>query len=156
LPAAKLPCQKRKSGQSLAELGVVGGLFVMISMLSLNIGLAALGSSSNERACRDAARAAAQGNNTDQAIRLAQASLLAHSADGYFVTRSTLSSSDFVYEDFGGDPPPNTSPYVQVTTTNQVRIPAPFLFPTGQTGSNGLITFRNTYTFPIVKVQLYL
>jgi len=147
---------QRSAGHSLAELGVVGGLFMMITMLSLNIGLVALGSSSNERACRDAARAAAQGSNLDQSIRLAQACLRAHAADGYFVTRSTLSTADFVYEDFGGSPPPNTSPYGEVTTTNQVRIPAPFLFPTSQTGNNGIVTFRNTYTFPIVKVQLYL
>lgn len=148
--------RRKAQGTSLVELGAIGGLFIIMTLFSLNIGMLALGGSANERACRDAARAAAQGTSRDNALALARASLRAHPADGYFVTTSTLDTVNFVYEDFAGEAPPNVSPFVQVTTSNDVRIPAPFLFPSAQSGGNSTVHFTKTYTFPIVKVQLYL
>lgn len=147
--------QRRFHGYGFMEVAFIGSIMTMLALFSLNIGLIALGSSLNDRACRDAARAAAQGTTANQALLLANAALRSHPADGFFVTPSTL-SANFVYQDYGGSPPPDTSPYVTVTTTNQVRIPAPFLFTGQGFGTNGMLTFSSTYTFPIVKVQLYL
>jgi Flp pilus assembly protein TadG len=148
--------RKTTKGHSIIELACVAVFMVVMALLSANIGIVALGASVNDRACRDAARSAAQGSNSTQALALAQAALAAHPADGYFVTQSTLVTADFVYQDYGGSPPTDTSPYVSVTTTNKVRIPAPILFLGCQFGPGGTLTFSRTYTFPIVKTTLYL
>lgn len=143
-------------GSTILELGFIGGLLTMLVMFALNLGFVILGCRMNDRACRDAARAAAQASNAAQALQLAQSAILAHQTDGYFISASTVSTPSFVYQDFAGNAPANTSPYVTVTTTNQVRIPAPVLLMGANLGPNGTLTFSNTYTFPIVKMTLYL
>lgn len=144
-------------GSSIIELGTISSMLVVIAVFCANIGILALGSSINDRACRDAARSAAQASNYATALQMAEAALVAHQADGYFITSPQITASGFVYQDYGGNPPSNTSPYVQVTTTNQVRVPAPLFYMGGAVfGPNGTITCTRTYNFPIVKTTLYL
>jgi hypothetical protein len=131
-------------------------LLAVVAVLCANVGIMSLASSMNDSACRDAARAAAQASNRTTAISMAQAALKAHSTDGYFVSQPTIDTSDFVYEDYSGSPPDNTSPYVQVTTSSTVRVPAPILFFGAKFGKDGTMTFNRTYTFPIVRTTLYL
>lgn len=149
--------RRRANGHTIIELGCIAGLLVFLSGFCANIGIVALGSSINDSASRDAARAAAQGSSLAQAQQLAQATLRAHIADGYFVTTPTIDTSNFVYEDYNGTPPADTSPFVSVTTSNQVRIPAPILYFGNSFGrQSSTITFTRTYSFPIVKTTLYL
>jgi Flp pilus assembly protein TadG len=143
-------------GQVLIELVMIISVIVLIGMLGADIGIVSLASSINDSACRDAARAAAQGSNSTTALALAQAAIKAHTADGYYVTVPTINTSQFIYQDFNGSPPANTSPYVSVTTSSTVRIPAPLFFYGARFEPNGSLTFTRTYTFPIVKTQLYL
>lgn len=131
-------------------------LFVVIGIFCLDIGFVLMASQLNERACRDAARAAAQADNYLSSLQLAQAAVAGHKADGYFVTAPSVDASQFTYQDFGGSAPSNVSPFVSVTTTTTVRIPAPVFFMGASFGKNGTMQFRKTYTFPIVKTQLYL
>jgi hypothetical protein len=60
-----------------------------------------------------------------------------------------------VYQDFGGTPPnAQTSPYVQVTTTTTSTLPfLPLNFLTSQFTQDQSMTFSQTYTFPIVRVN---
>lgn len=147
---------KRPGGHTLIELSMLAVLFVVMSVLSLDVGYVIMGSQLNDRACRDAARAAAEADNYAGALDLAQTAVIAHRGDGYFVSSPTVEASDFVYQDFSGSPPPNTSPYVSVTTSCNIRIPAPIFFLGAEFGSSGTMNFRKTYVFPIVKTQLYL
>ncbi len=151
-------CQMRSGsvGSAIIELSIIASLLVVITLLCANVGIIALASTINDSACRDAARAAAQASSSSTALKLAQAAIKAHYADGYFVTQPTINTSAFVYQDYAGNPPPATSPYVQVTTSSNVRIPAPIVFFGAKFGSGGSLTFTRTYTFPIVKTQLYL
>lgn len=145
-----------RHGHTLIELSMLSVLFVVMSVLCLDMGYLIMGSQMNDRACRDAARAAADADNYATALQLAQAAVVPHRGDGYFVTNPTVDSSQFLYQDFGGDPPPNTSPFVRVTTNCNIRLPAPIFFLNSSFGSSGAMTFSKTYIFPIVKTQLYL
>jgi Flp pilus assembly protein TadG len=148
--------QRRKTAHSIIELAMLSVLFAIVAVFTLDIGFVITASQINDEACRDAARAAAQANNYDSAIRLARAALASHKTDGYFVTQPVLDAPSFVYEDYAGDPPENTSPFVTATTSVTVRIPAPVLFIGATFGEGGTMNFQKTYTFPIVKTQLYL
>lgn len=146
----------RKRGHNIIELAMLSVLFVVFAIFALDIGFVIMGSQMNDAACRDAARAAAQGNSYANALNLARAALAGHRPDGYFVTQPTLDTGAFQYEDFSGSPPPDTSPYVTVTTSTTVRIPAPVFFIGASFGKDGTMRFSKTYTFPIVKTTLYL
>ncbi len=141
---------------NLIELGAIAVLLVVVAVFCADISVLLIGLSLNERACRDAARAAAQGDSYTASLKLAQAAAAAHAGDGYFVTSPTVDVASFIYQDYAGNPPPMGSPYVQVATANIVRVPAPVLFFNVRVGTGGLMTFRTSYVFPIVKTQLYL
>jgi hypothetical protein len=131
-------------------------MITVMALLCTNIGLLIMGAGINDKACRDAARSAAQASNYTAALKAARAALQGHVTDGYFVSAPAMADTDLVYEDFAGNPPTDTSPYVSVTTTTVVRIPAPFMMYGATFGAGGTQTFRRTYTFPSVKTTLYL
>lgn len=146
-----------KTAHSLIELASIAIMLVIVTLLGADIGILMLADSTNERACRDAARAAASANNSATALTLAQTAVVAHQLRNAFVSNPTVDPSCFVYQDFGGNPPPNTSPFVEVTTQTSVRLPAPVLFGKAEFNpGNGSMVLRKTYTFPIIKTQLYL
>jgi hypothetical protein len=134
---------------------MIGAVLLVIVMFCLDVCILAIGSGLNERACRDAARMAAQSPNYAGSLVLAQTAVKAYTGDGYFVTTPTVDPTKFVYNDFSGNPPSDTSPYVTVTTSCKVLIPAP-IFVYGLNFSNGsTMTFTKTYTFPIVTTTYY-
>lgn len=151
-------CGQRRiqAGSLTIEVSMIAGFLCVMAAFCSNLGLVTLAASVNDLACRDAARAAAQASTSDVALKMAQAAVLAHTTDGYFITQPTVSSADFVFQDYAGNPPANTSPFVQVTTISTVKVPAPVMFWGAKFEENGLLTCRRTYTFPIVKTQLYL
>lgn len=148
---------RNRKGHTSIELATIAIIFVIVSLTCLNVGVMILGSGSNERACRDAARAAAQCKDPASALIAAQAAVAAHSQNGgYFAAPPTVLTVD--YNDYGGNPPANTSPYVSVTTTCQVTIPAPIVFmglAKFDQGTSGKMTFSKKYTFPIVATTYY-
>lgn len=151
--------QKRRKrsahGSNLAELGAIITIMTMIVLFCVNAAVVFVAGNINNRACRDAARAAAQASTSTSAQQQAQAALKSYVSTNSFVGSPTFSTSDFVYQDFAGDPPPDTSPFVSVTTTLTAKVPAPIFW--GMTfGQSGNVSMKQTYQFPIVKTQLYL
>ena len=151
-------------GHSAIELATICIIFVVVTVLCLDIGVMILASGSNERACRDAARAAANATDSASALQAAQAACASHAQQGgYFASPPTVDTSNFLYQDFaatqGVPPQPNTSPFVSVTTQVTVTIPAPIVFmglvKFGGPGNNTM-NFRKTYVFPIVRAPLFL
>ncbi len=131
----------------VSALGAIGANAVVI-ILACNV---------NDAACRDAARAAAQTTSSVQALMAAQTQLTIHSHGAFFVSQPALSSTsppDFVYNDFNGSPPANTSSYVAVTTFVNINIPAPIVF-FGTNFGSGPILYRKRYVFPIIKEKFY-
>lgn len=131
---------------------------VILVELGLNITLVIIGGSINDSVCRDAARAAGGQSNNAQALSAALGQLKIHRTDGILLSQPTLvsnSAPDFVYNDFGGNPPINRSPYVIVTTVVTVKIPAALFFYGGNFVQAGNLQCRRRYTFPIIKEKFY-
>lgn len=143
----------RTEGSILIELACGASLMLVFSLLCADIGMVVFGVDINDRACRDAARAAALGGSTSESVALASAALKAHAADGYYFTSPQL-VLPISYNDYGGNPPAQTSPYVQITTSTIARVPfAPVDFFGAQFLKNGTISFKQTYTFPLLKAK---
>jgi hypothetical protein len=139
------------------EIAASAIFLVVIALLAMDICLAIIGASMNDHACRDAARAASGAQSRAKALSMAQAALSMYRPDGFFISQPALVSTsqpEFEYNDYGGAPPPDTSPYVTVTTKCDVRIPAPVFFMGATFINNGKASFVQRYTFPIVRTQL--
>lgn len=144
-------------GHNIIELACVLVAFAIVTVLAIDVGIICLANSTNDTACRDAARAAAQGSDYAASLRLAQSAIKQHAVNSPYYGSPTIDTADFVYEDFGGNPPPNTSPFVAVTTFMSVKVPAPVNFAGAQFyPDDGTTQVRKRYEFPIVKTQLYL
>lgn len=152
----KLSLKRRAKGHSIIELGILSVLFAVVAIFCVDVCFMLMASQVNERACRDAARAAAQADNYLSSLQLAQAAVASHKADGNYVSSPAVDASSFVYQDFGGNNPASVSPFVSVTTTTNIRVPAPVFFMGQNMGPDGTMQFTKTYTFPIVKTKLYL
>ena len=152
----------RNARASVAVELAVGSFFILTMMLlAIDVTVMMIGFSMNDRACRDAARAAAQCSDATAAQAAARAALMAHKGDGYWITTPILltGGSNFIYSDNGGnaliiDPPPS----VTVTTQITCRYPVPINFFGVKFGDNGsglrgTSDFRKRYLFPIVKFQ---
>lgn len=156
----KLSAGRRNiDGASSMELAVGAILMITFSVLAINMILLNFAMCLNDAVCRDACRAAAQTNNVTSAIQAANAQLKLHATDGVFVSQPVLASTgspDFVYNDYSGNPPANQSSYVTVTTSVNVKVPAPIVF-FGATfySKNGTLQMKRRYTFPIIKEQFY-
>lgn len=141
--------ERCKKGTLALELAATSVFLLGFTLISVDIGMLLFGASINDRACRDACRAAAQSRNATEATRQANAVLARHAVQG-IVTAPTLQS--LTYNDFGGNPPVNQSPFVTVVT--QCNSVLPFAPPQllGHLVNNQL-TYRQSYTFPIVRVR---
>jgi Flp pilus assembly protein TadG len=145
---------RSQRGTLVLELTASAFLFTFFAIMAVHVGVMIFGAFLNDRACRDAARAAAQGKTIGQATQLAQAVLVAHKQTNSFLTSPSL-QTPIVYQDFGGNPPnPQTSPYVQVTTSTTANLPfLPINFLSGVFTQDKQLTFKQTYTFPIVRIN---
>ena len=145
--------QNRNLRASLTVELTCGSLLVLVFVIvGLHLGIAIFGAYSNDRACRDACRNAAQGSDLVEATKLANVILKGYPAAG-FLSAPTL-TGPVVYQDFGGSPPPQTSPFVQVSTKTLVTMPfGVFAFFNSGPLQDGKIAFSKTYTFPIVRIK---
>lgn len=147
---------RHSAGHVSIELAMLSVLFTVFAIFSLDVAFIVLGSQMNDATCRDAARVAAQGSDYATSLALAKTAVAAHTPAASFIGQPTLNVSQFVYQDFSGRPPANTSPFVTAVTSTSVRIPAPVFFMGASFGANGTFLFSKSYTFPIVKTTLYL
>lgn len=146
--------RNRRDGHAAIELICSGFFLFVFAVLSADICVVLFGAYQNDRACRDAARSAAQGQDAVQSTKLAKAALKAHAGDGYYFSDPTLDRA-IVYNDFGGTPPAGTSPFVSVSTRTTARVPfSPLRFTADAVFlDGGAVTFKQSYTFPIVRTK---
>lgn len=144
---------RNKRASILLELSCSCFMMLVFTILTADIGVLIYGAEFNDRACRDAARAAAQGQDSAQATQLVKAILKAHQGDGNYIKVPTLEKLS--YEDYAGNPPPQVAPFVTVTVSTIARAPfAPLVFFQGPVFlQNGSFAFSQTYTFPIVRTK---
>ena len=143
-------------GANVIEIGVTAFIMLIVALLCMNAGIIVLGSCNLERACRNAARAAAQCDNPASALQAAQAITASDALNSIWFTGPVVEVAQTSYQDFGGTPPsPDQLPFVKVTTSMIVRVPAPILLFDANFGHSSLKLSRSCI-FPIVRTQLYL
>jgi hypothetical protein len=121
-------------------------------LLSLHLGIGIFGAYVNDRACRDACRNAAQGKNLTESTKLATTVIKGYRECSFLGAPKI--TAPIIYQDYAGKPPAQTSPFVQVTTETQATMPFGVLsFFNAGFLQDGKITFRKSYTFPIVRIQ---
>lgn len=148
----RLNNQRTQSGiGGFIEIFAFALFIVVVGLLGLDVCMAIFGANVNDSACRDATRAATSADSKPKALTMANTALKAHATDGRFITQPTLVALD--YQDWGGSPPPDTSPYVSVTTQTIVSVPAPIFFFGASFIKDGKAQFFQKYTFPIVKAK---
>lgn len=143
--------RRSNRGTTLIDLSIACMVIIGFAITALDFGGAMMAFGITDRACRDAARAAAQGSSSTEAKRLATAVI-----KSYANTSGVLSSPQVdtvTFNDFGGHPPDGVSPFVTVTTSARATVLAPLnLF--GHDLLSGNFPMRKTYTFPIVKLDV--
>lgn len=145
--------RQRRAKGSLAVEFVCGCFLASVFVaLGLHLGIAIFGAYANDRACRDACRNAAQGQDLTEATKLASVILKSYQASGFL--SAPKMSAPIVYQDFAGHAPAQTSPYVQVSTSTDVLMPLGTLsFFNAGTLQDSKLSFVKTYTFTIVRVK---
>ncbi len=142
---------RNSKGTGLAEVAIASLILIGMALFSLNIGTAMISYGVNDRACRDAARAAAQGGSLTESQNLASQILRSYAQNGNLLRTPALIGVK--YNDFSGNPPEGVSPFVTVTTRMDARSIAPFsLFGAEVVKASFPVT--KTYTFPIVKLTV--
>jgi Flp pilus assembly protein TadG len=147
------PQRRRSWGTISLEMAIASIFLVIFGLLGADIGYSLYGADFNDRACRDAARAAAQCNNSNSATNKVNAILQAHQCNGAFISGPVL--DNFVYEDYSVDvQPANSSPFVTVTTHTRINMPFCIGFQGVSYVSKGSgYTFTQSYTFPLLSVH---
>ncbi len=140
------------SGTSFPEVAASSFLIILLAVFTADISLIIFAVSVNDKACRDVVRAAAQQSTAAKAMIFAHASVKNHQTDGIFISPITLTALN--YNDYGGNPPTGTTPFVQCTTMVNVTLPAPLYF-CGASLTNHF-QFSQIYTSPIIKTKYIL
>jgi Flp pilus assembly protein TadG len=143
---------RRRRGVAIVEFCSGLSFFLVLVLLSVDVGLMLYGAFINDRICRDAARAAAGGKTKAEAEKLAFRVIEKTSSNVTWLDPTKLSGA-IEYQDYGGTFTPSQSPYVTVTTETKVRPPAPIVFAMAGFTNSDELSFFQTYTFPIVRVK---
>ncbi|MBX9567368.1 MAG: hypothetical protein K2X77_00670 [Candidatus Obscuribacterales bacterium] len=137
-------------GSAAFELAAGALITIAIVAFALNTCFAMVAYGINDHACRDAARAAAQGTTPPEAFMMANAIVKSYNNTAAGMTPITLVLVSYV--DFNGSPPPGSAPTVTVITRTSTKLPAPIeLFGKKLFGQQ--IPLEKTYTFPIVRLK---
>ncbi|MBX9771104.1 MAG: hypothetical protein K2X29_07020, partial [Candidatus Obscuribacterales bacterium] len=146
---------RNRRGVITIEFAIGSLLIIVITALAVDITLMMLAYEVNDRACRNACRAAAQQSTSLAAQDAANAILRQTGVDGVFLKTPKLvtgSTSVYQYEDFGGNPilAADNSPFVRVTTDMDVTVPFQLFFfgnAFGDIDSDGAHTTNDKWTF---------
>lgn len=146
-------CRRLKSKYGSCFIELIPCILIMIVLLGLatQLTLTFLCISQVDIAARNATRAAANQPTAAQAQAAAISQLYAYLADGKLITAPML--SECTYNDYAGNPPINTAPFVQCTITSNVNLPGKVTF-FGVTLFDTL-TVQRTYLAPIIKEKFY-
>lgn len=145
---------RRKTGSAFIELACMGFILPVLAVISANVGLLVFAAWTNDAACRDAARCAAeQGNKSDAVVAAACAAKRYATAGGILGNPKVLTEDNgFTYEPFydkAGVPQLEKGPYVTVTTRMNAVLPLPMFV--SDKGLTRFIVFKQSYTFPLMN-----
>jgi len=143
----------RNNSRGSVAIEIAAGALVSIGLmaLALNVCFGMLAYGVNDRACREAARAAAQQSTLASASSIAKFVVNGFNQNNSYMNK--IQVTRVVFTDFNGLPPEDQSPFVSVTTSSSVSTPAPIAF-FGQKVFGESIPVQKTYTFPIVRLNV--
>lgn len=147
--------QRNENGSALIELSAVAWTMPLAAVIAVNVGLLVFGAWTNDAACREAVRAAAQQNNASDARAAALRATANFATSSGSIASSPqllLTGNNFQFETFAdsdGKPQIDKGPFVKVSTRLVAKLPAPLVF--GQNGLSDKIIFTQSYTFPILN-----
>jgi hypothetical protein len=142
------------SGSNVIELAASSLIMAVLTVMCIDVGTVVFGTIVHNRACQQACRASAQGNDAPRAISLARAALSASRTDGHFLTQPTFTDPELVYNDYNGNPAPTEVPTVTLTTHADIKLPAGASFAGAILGApDGVIKSTCNYTYPIMNFQ---
>lgn len=142
---------RNSAASVLVEMACSSIFIVIFGICGVYLALLITCAQINDTACRDAARAAAETQDSTQARGAAETILTSFATSSTMMTPPTL--KNLVYQDYGGNPPAETTPFVSVTTVSDAKLPfAPMQLFGGELGGEQY-TFTQTYTFPIVNTK---
>jgi len=136
------------------ELAAMGFITVLAALISVNVGVLCFAAWSNDSACREATRAAAQRPTANDAkVAAAVVAQQFTSSPGSVVTspKVLLDGNKFEYQifpDADGKPQMDQGPFVRVTTQSIARLPVAIIFNGAKLTDT--IAFTQSYTFPIL------
>lgn len=157
---------RQAKGTALIELVVIAFVFPLVALICVNIGILAFAAWTNDNACKDAARIAAQQTNAKDAFAAAAISLQNYSNNaggvagapklvGAKPAADQVTTGLFQYNIYPdpatGAPQVNKGPYVKVTTELKTTLPAPIAF-NGATFTNQ-VKFSTSYIYPIIAPE---
>jgi len=147
--------QRNQRGSIIIEFATVAWMLTVAALIGVNCMLVLLAGWQNDAACRDAVRAAAQRDSVDNARYAARAAVVRYASGISLMTSPQVSfaDKDFVYEAFrdaNGQPQREKGPFVRVSTTMTVKMPAPFVICSA--GFTDTINLKQSYAFPIVRL----
>lgn len=145
---------RKASGNTLIELAAVAWIMPLAAVMSVNVGVLVFGNWTNDAACRDAVRAAAQQNNKQdaQVAALNAVKPFATSSDNVSSPKISFTANDFEFETFAdenGKPQMEKGPFVKVTTRLEAKLPAAIVY--GDAGFTDKLVFKQSYTYPIIN-----
>lgn len=153
--SANITNGRTRTGSVMFEFLCISWFLVVVALLSTNLGLVVYCAWTNDAACRDATRAAAQQTTATSARQAAQGAIARFASGSYWLSspRLDLSGDSFAYEAFAdsqGQPQRQKNPYVRVSTSTVVRLPAPIAIVGCSLADT--VTLKQSYTFPIVTL----
>jgi hypothetical protein len=147
--------KRSASGTVIAEFVPATIMLVLVALIAANLGLALFGAWVNDSACRDAVRAAAQQSTSATALAAAKVAVQSYHSGSWFNGPTVAEDKNaFDYQTFpdkAGKPQRALGPYVTVTTTMQVILPAKIVYHNAKMTDH--IDLRQAYTFPIMNPQ---
>lgn len=118
----------------------------ILALAAVNFILLLMGYSSNDAACRDAARAAGTADSMAVAETAAVTACACHHTDGFMVSQPALDKANFHFADDEN----SILPYVSVSTDCQVLLPLQCSFSGSDKG--GRVGTRRKYVFPALSL----
>ena len=154
--------RRRTSGSSLIEIAIPSLFLMVVVFFCIDAYVWVQSFMLNDLACRDATRSAAQAvppnGSTDlsayrsAAREAALSQLKMHIDNGPYIKNPTLVNME--WNDYGGVlPAPPDTPYVTCTTSLDVSLPVPLTFMGATVLKDGKLTFKRSYTFPIINLR---
>lgn len=149
--------RRNRKGSIIAEMAISIPMIMIMASFLVDCTVMLQASRLADLACRDAARAAAEVETKEDAIKAAEAVMQRYQMDSPLFLKPALAKRRGVplveYDSMEGDASSQKVPFVRVTAEVKAKLPVD-LPKWKALKKQRRLTFHQTYAFPIVKLEL--